>query len=316
MRLGPPLSDFGAMFSEGVEPDGPIQARANPRPRRDEAFRHTAGQRTKRAIGIALRFLEPRRLAHLPSTLDLMLRERWVRPSHLPDPCSGLSHAEGFAGLAADLTPETMMRAYTMGLSPGACLGPVAWHSRPQRHVALPTDVARQVRAHSRPGQPDWKVTFDHDADAVLAASGRLGKDGAILPRRLLLAFGALFDAGFAHTFEVRDPFNRIVGGGFGVAVGRVFVIEGAFETIAGAGRVGLVGLMGRLRDWNFALVERAPTAAWLGGEAFFPMTRDDYLENVRRHLSGAVVDDWRANSAADKSLPRAGWRRMATQAA
>ena len=316
MRLRPPLSDYGALFSEGVETDDAAQGRASQRPRRDEAFRQTAGLRAKRAIGIALRFLEPRRIAHLPSTLDLMLRERWVRPSQLPDPCRGLSYAEGFAGLAVDLSPETMMRAYTMGLSPGACLGPVAWHSRPQRHVALPTDVARQVRAHSRPGQPEWRVTFDRDADAVLAASGRLGKDGAFLPRRLLLAFGALFDAGFAHTFEVRDPYGRIVGGGFGVAVGRVFVIEGAFEVQAGAGRVGLVGLMERLRDWNFALVERAPAAAWLGGEAFFAMTRDDYLENVRRHLSGAVMDDWRAHSATEKPMPRAGWRRLATQAA
>jgi len=315
MRLRPRLGDFGSLFSEGVESDEALRAREKHRERRNAAFRETPAIRAKRAIKTVLRLLELRRLTRLPSTLDLMLREKLVRPDQLPDPRAGLPYADGLAGLATDLAPATMMRAYAEGLSPSACLGPVAWHSREQRHVALPTDVARQVRARSRPGEPEWNVTFDRDADAILAASGRAGKSGTLMPQRLLQAFGELFDAGFAHTFEVRDNFGRVVGGGFGVAVGRVFVIEGAFEVIVGAGRVGLVALMGRLRDWNFALVERAPSAGWLGGDAFFAMSRSDYLENVTLHLAGDAPNGWRADGAA-KPIPRAGWRRSPAQAA
>jgi leucyl/phenylalanyl-tRNA---protein transferase len=316
MRLRPRLGDFGALFSEGVETDEEFRAREKRRQTRVEAFRDTAASRAKRSLKALLHLLEPRRLAHLPSTLDLMMREKLVRPCQLPDPRAGLSCAEGLAGLATDLAPETMLQAYASGLSPSACLGPVAWHSRDTRHVALPTDVARQVRAHPRPGQPEWAVTFDRDPEAILAASGRLGKSGTLMPQRLLQAFGVLYDSGFAHTFEVRDELGRVVGGGFGVAVGRVFIVEGAFEVFAGAGRVGLVALMGRLRDWNFALVERAPGAAWLGGDAFFTMSRDDYLENVKLHLSGDVLNGWRDENGAAPPIPRAGWRQTAPRAA
>ena len=315
MRLRPPLGDFGALFSEGVESDEEFHVRVKHRQRRSAAFHETPLLRVKRTFKAAVRLLQPWRLSHLPSTLDLFIREKLVRPSQLPDPRAGLTYAEGLAGLAADLTPETMLQAYSMGLSPSACLGPVAWHSREKRWVALPTDVARHMRAHARPGEPEWDVAFDRDADTVVAASGRADSGGSAMPERLLEAFAGLFDAGFAHTFEVRDNFGRIVGGGFGVAVGRVFVVEAAFEVVRGAGRFGVIALMERLRDWNFALVERSPGAAWLGGDAFFQMSREDYLESVNRHLVGDAVDGWRADRVA-KPMPRAGWRRLAAQAA
>ena len=213
MRLRPPLGDFGALFSEGVESDEEFHVRVKHRQRRSAAFHETPLLRVKRTFKAAVRLLQPWRLSHLPSTLDLFIREKLVRPSQLPDPRAGLTYAEGLAGLAPDLTPETMLQAYSMGLSPSACLGPVAWHSREKRWVALPTDVARHMRAHARPGEPEWDVAFDRDADTVVAASGRADSGGSAMPERLLEAFAGLFDAGFAHTFEVRDNFGRIVGG-------------------------------------------------------------------------------------------------------
>jgi leucyl/phenylalanyl-tRNA---protein transferase len=309
--LRPRLTDFGALFSEGVEEHGLLPPQQALKQRRCEAFRETAVLRTKRSFKAAMRLLKPRGLAHLPSMLDLMVREKLVRPKQLPDPRAGRRYAEGLAGLATDLAPETMMRAYSSGLSPSACLGPVAWHSREQRFVALPSDVARQVRAHRRPGEPEWTVAFDRNPEIILAASGRAANCQAVMPERLLRAFGDLFDAGSAHTFEVRDHFDRVVGGGFGVAVGRVFIIEGAFEIVVGAGRVGLVALMGRLRDWNFTLVERAASASWLGGDAFFEISLDDYLDHVKQYFGGPKQSTSSAVSAPGP-LPRATWRHPA----
>jgi leucyl/phenylalanyl-tRNA---protein transferase len=298
MRLRPRLEEFGALFSEGVETDEQLQTRLSLRERRNQAFRETPANRARRGLRAVLRLMEFRRVAHLPSTLDLIMREKLVGPSQLPDPRSGLGYADGLAGLATDLSTETMMQAYSRGLSPCARFGPVAWHSRSQRFVAVPSEVASEARASARPGQPDWSVTFDRDADAILAASGRVERSGAAaMPERLLHAFGGLFDAGFAHMFEVRDRMGRIVGGGFGVAVGRVFIIEGAFEFEVGAGRVGLVALMEKLRASNFALAERSPEAAWLGGDAFFPVSLHDYLDNVDLRPTGERAGAWASGS-------------------
>jgi leucyl/phenylalanyl-tRNA--protein transferase len=304
MRLRPRLEEFGALFSEGVESDEQLLARLTQRERRNQAFRETPANRARRGLRAVLRLMEFGRVAHLPSTLDLIMREKLVGSSRLPDPRSGLGYADGLAGLATDLSAETMMQAYSRGLSPCARFGPVAWHSRAQRFVAVPSEVAAEARSKARTGQPEWEVTFDRDADAVLAASGRVEKSGAAaMPERLLHAFGGLFDAGFAHMFEVRDRTGRLVAGGFGVAVGRVFVIEGAFEFEAGAGRVGLVALMERLRASKFALAERSPEAAWLGGDAFFPVSLHDYLDNVDLRPTGERAGAWTAAPVASATL-------------
>ena len=145
-------------------------------------------------------------------------------------------------------------------------------------------------------------MTFDRDVDFVLAQSGRPPDHSAIMPARLLGGFAELFDAGFAHSFEVRDAAGQTVGGGFGVAVGGVFVLEGAFEFAPGAARRGLSQLARRLGEWNFAAVECAPGAAWLGAEVFRAMPREDYLSLIARRMGDEKTGRWRNDAVAAPS--------------
>jgi leucyl/phenylalanyl-tRNA---protein transferase len=308
LRLNP--GDFGRLFSEGIEPEpaAPLAAR---RLRRQAALRENLAVRAQRLLRVVARFVRPKRVADLPATFDLLLRERLLRPGRLPDPRFALSSADGLAGLASDLAPGAMIEAYGKGLSPSACLGPIAWHSRPRRFVAAPGDVAREFDRPNAGGDPDWAVTFDRDIDFVLAQSGRPPDHSAIMPARLLGGFAELFDAGFAHSFEVRDAAGQTIGGGFGVAVGGVFVLEGAFELAPGAAKRGLSQLARRLGEWNFAAVECAPGAAWLGAEVFRAMPREDYLSLVARRMGDEKSGRWR-NDAAVTSPPLTEGRRLA----
>ncbi len=307
LRLKP--GDFGRLFSEGIEPEpaAPLAAR---RLRRQAALRENLAVRAQRLMRVVARFVQPKRVADLPATFDLLLRERLIRPGRLPDPRFALSSADGLAGLASDLAPAAMIEAYGKGLSPSACLGPIAWHSRPRRFVAAPADIAREF-ASPGAGAADWAVTFDRDVDFVLAQSGRPPDHSAIMPARLLGGFAELFDAGFAHSFEVRDAAGQTVGGGFGVAVGGVFVLEGAFEFARGAARRGLSQLARRLGEWNFAAVECAPGAAWLGAEVFRAMPREDYLSLIARRMGDEKTGRWR-NDAVAASAPATEGRRLA----
>jgi len=309
MRLRSQLGEIGRLFSEGVEPAAsPPQVEAAQC--RRKVFQESPLTRARRLLRVARAALQPGLVANLATTLDLMLRERLVQPDLLPDPCLALSYADGLAGLATDLAPATMIRAYGKGLSPSASLGPVAWHSRERRHVSLPFDVIHTLEAASAASAPEWAVTFDRDMDAVLIACGRQS-GGAMMPERLLAGFSRLFEAGFAHSFEVRDHLGRIVAGGFGVAVGRVFVIEGAFEVFSPAAKFGLLALARQLRDWNFTLVECAPDAAWVDAKSFHPMTRADFLAHVTPHMQGESAPGWTA-PAKPARMPQAGWRRLA----
>ncbi|MGA2794459.1 MAG: hypothetical protein ABSE69_13180 [Roseiarcus sp.] len=308
LRLNP--GDFGSLFSEGIEPE-PASPPAARRLRRQAALRENLAVRAQRLMRVVVGFVQPKRVADLPATFDLLLRERLVRPARLPDPRIALSSADGLAGLASDLAPAAMIEAYGKGLSPSACLGPIAWHSRARRFVASPADIAMEFDRPMEGAEPDWAVTFDRDVDFVLAQSGRPPDHSAIMPARLLSSFAELFDAGFAHSFEVRDALGQAIGGGFGVAVGGVFVLEGAFEFVCGAARRGLSHLALRLNEWNFALVECAPGAAWLSADVFRAMPREDYLALLARRMGDERIGRWR-NDAVVKPPPSPEGRRLA----
>jgi len=308
LRLNP--GDFGRLFSEGIEPE-PAAPPAARRLRRQAALRENLAIRAQRLMRVVAGFVQPKRVADLPATFDLLLRERLIRPGRLPDPRFALSSADGLAGLATDLAPAAMIEAYGKGLSPSACLGPIAWHSRIDRFVATPADIARALDRQSADDDCAWAVTFDREVDFVLAQSGRPPDHSAIMPARLLAGFAELFDAGFAHSFEVRDAAGQTIGGGFGVAIGGVFVLEGAFELARGAARRGLAQLARRLGEWNFAAVECAPGAAWLGAGIFRAMPREDYLSLVARRMGDEKTGRWRNDDAAAPT-PAAEGRRLA----
>jgi leucyl/phenylalanyl-tRNA--protein transferase len=295
--------NFGALFSEGVEPN-PAPPPAARRLRRQATLRETFGVRARRMMRVAAWLAQPRRLADAPAALALLLRGRLAMPGSLPDPRVALVGADGLAGLARDLAPAAMMEAYGKGLAPSASLGPIAWHSRCQRYVAAPAALARDARLRNRAEAAGWSVTFDREIDLVLVRCGRPRDSGPIMPARLLDAFAALFDAGFAHCFCVRDDRGEAIGGGFGVAVGGVFIIEGAFETKTGAAAFGFSHLNERLSARHFSLVECAPAAARLDGGLFGAMAREDFLAALALHMDGENIGRWRSDAAVEAPTP------------
>jgi leucyl/phenylalanyl-tRNA--protein transferase len=297
LRHGLRTGNFGALFSLGVEPN-PEPPPAARKLRRQAALREPFEIGLQRILLVAARFARPRRFIGLPALFALLMRERPARPTDLPDPHVGLRRADGLAGRARDLAPAAMLEAYGKGLAPSAHLGPVAWHSRAKRNVATPAALACEDSLRNRGAAAGWSVSLDRDIDLVLTRSGRPRIPGAIMPTRLLEAFAGLFDAGFAHCFCVRDMSGEAIGGGFGVAVGGVFIIEGAFETVAGAAVVGLHHLNKRLFERKFALVECAPSAARLSGGAFHAMTREDFLAALVLHMDRENIGRWRKDEA------------------
>jgi len=291
------LKDVAGLFSEGVEPE-PQLAPAARRRRRLETLRESVPAGVRRFAMVAFNLLGRRELATLPATLDLMIRDRFIRSNVLPDPRAALAGEEGLAGLAPDLSPATMMEAYGVGLNPSASLGPVAWHSPPIRRVSTPGKLAQSPALRVEGPAKTFRATFDRDADSILAASANRGDCASLTPERLINAFAELFDAGYAHSFEVRDAGGRLVGGGYGVAVGRVFVLERIFSRRPGAAQVGLQRLAQCLRDWDFALVECGAGAFDLCGEAFDDVSRDFYLASLGEHLRGDRIGRWPSEGA------------------
>ena len=285
------LNDVASLFSEGIEPEPALPPAARRR-RRLVILRESVPAGVRRFVIVLFNLLRRRQVASLPTTFDLMLRDRFVRAAALPDPRRALPGESGLAGLAPDLSPATMIEAYSRGLSASAGLGPIAWHSSPIRLVAEPAALAEYPKLAGA-GQGRLSITFDRDVDSVLAASANHSDSESLCPERLATAFADLFDAGFAHTFEARDAAGRLVGGGYGVAVGRVFVLERVFARRPEAAKAGLARLAQFLRDWDFGWVECGAGAAALCGEGFTPISREDYLVALADFMRGDRVGRW-----------------------
>jgi leucyl/phenylalanyl-tRNA--protein transferase len=282
------LANFAAFFSERIEPEpiGPTLRRRYRASLFSEGFRLWI----RRLACVAAHLIEPVRTRELIwLAASLLIRRGPVSP------LSALSSAHGGRVTpAADLSPATMMEAYCHGLTPCTVLGPIAWTSRPVRSVSSPGSLPGHLISRRRRPGSIGAFAIDRNFENVLAQCARTGRARAVLSPRLLLAFAGLSDAGFAHCFELRDTSDAVIAGGFGVAFGGVFVLEGLFENRDGAAAIGLARFAGVLHEMRFALVERAPHAEWLCTQAFAPMPRNDYLAAIMKHRGRDRIGKWR----------------------
>ena len=292
------LNHFGSLFSEGIEHDA-VTSRAELRRRRNDLLGETVPQRAARAAAVALHALRPDKLRDLAATVDCVLREGFIKTAGMPDPSRALTHPDGLCGLVADLSPETLIEAYSAGLHPRPLLGQTAWWSPSYRVIVTPgqAKIPQGVRGHLRKG--DLSVTLDRDFDQVLAAcaaEARQRFDGSALSPALMKAYAALHDAGFAHSFEVRER-GELVAGGFGVGVGSVFVTEQTFGEARTSIDVGLVVLTRHLTRWDYAMHD-GKTNLWFERFGGRVLARDAYLAKLSVNLGGGRTGRWSVDRA------------------
>lgn len=159
-----------------------------------------------------------------------------------------------------DITPEILLKAYAAGIFPMAedADDPTIYWVEPKARGILPLDgfhvakrLARTVRADG------FTVRVDQDFDAVIAgcAAPRRDAERTWINARIRDLYGALFDAGHAHTVEVYAE-DRLVGGLYGVSLGAAFFGESMFHTVRDASKVALVHLVARLRAGGYRLAD------------------------------------------------------------
>ena len=295
------LAQVAAMFSEGVEAEPPMTRAALAR-QRAERFKETLRQRlTRNVLGLAYA-CHPKRIAGAPALLSFVARTALVAPAGLPDPETALRQPDGLCGLARDLSPAALLEAYARGLFAWKHCGPLKYWAPAQRFCVDPAalKVNKTVARLLRRG--DFTVTFDRDFDAVLLACAgrRPGRPPLTwLTPQLMKAFAGLSDEGHAHSFEVWDKSGELVGGGFGVAIGRVFVTESQFSRVSNASKLGFAELCRCLASWGFVLNDcKFPTPA-LTQMGFAPIARATYNATLRDSLGFSKTGRWRSAPAA-----------------
>lgn len=171
---------------------------------------------------------------------------------------SALRHPNGLLAIGGDLSTRRLVDAYSRGIFPWYSAGdPILWWA-PDPRLVLPTDalhVSRSLRRRLRRG--DFRLTFDRAFSEVLdaCAAPRRGTDGTWLMPEMITAYQRLFDEGLAHSAELWIE-EQLVGGLYGVALGRMFFGESMFSRQTDASKLVLVLLAAQLARWRFPLID------------------------------------------------------------
>jgi len=170
-----------------------------------------------------------------------------------------LTRPNGLVAAGADLSPARLLEAYRRGIFPWPDEDgtPMLWWSPDPRLVLVPSElrVSRSLRKRIRAGT--FQVALDRAPAAVLdgCAAPRDADGGTWITPEIRAAYLALHAAGHMHSVEAwRD--DRLVGGLYGVSIGRMFFGESMFARETDASKVAFVWLVRQLERWGVDRVD------------------------------------------------------------
>lgn len=227
----------------------------------------------------------------------------WVQYSaDFPDPSQALVEPSGLLCAGADLEPATIMAAYSRGIFPWFSDDqPILWWSPDPRMVLFPAEfkISKSLAKTVRGGKFD--VRFDTAfADVIAACAAPREPDGGtwIVPE-MRAAYTRLHRLGIAHSAESwRD--GRLVGGLYGVALGRVFFGESMFARETDASKVAMTALVAKLARDGFQLIDCQQQTRHLASLGARPIPRREFLRHLRELINldptqpGHAGNTWR----------------------
>lgn len=192
------------------------------------------------------------------------------------------------------IPPDLLIRAYASGVFPMAETAddPEVFWVRPELRGIIPLEsfhVPKSLAKRMR--HTPFDTRFDHDFDGVISAcaEAREGRRQTWINGPIRDAYAELFRRGHCHTVEAWHG-ERLVGGLYGVTLGRVFFGESMFSREADASKICLVHLVQRLRERDFILLDTQFTTDHLKRFGAIDVPRRRYERMLAEALGGNAV--------------------------
>jgi leucyl/phenylalanyl-tRNA--protein transferase len=221
-----------------------------------------------------------------------------------PDVSEALTiDAPGLLAAGADLSPQRLLLAYQNGIFPWFSEGqPILWWSTDPRMVLATADfkvsdsLAKTLRRveRSRVGGGRWNVTFDSNFEAVMRACAAPRKDGpgTWISEDIIDGYTGLHRMGYAHASEVWLD-GELVGGAYGVCIGRMFYGESMFARVSDASKVALAYLVAFLRNHGVRMIDCQQETSHLASLGAAPISRAKFVEHLRAAIGEPGITRW-----------------------
>lgn len=191
-----------------------------------------------------------------------------------------LRQPNGLLAAGADLSPTRLLEAYRRGIFPWFSEGdPILWWSPDPRMVLFPGEfkISRSLRKTLLRGK--YQMRCDTAFEQVMRACSqpREGQNGTWIQEEMIAAYVRLHKAGYAHSIETWMD-DELVGGLYGVSIGRMFYGESMFSTKTDASKIALAYLTAQLKRWNFGMIDCQMNTAHLASLGAREITRREFL--------------------------------------
>ena len=217
-----------------------------------------------------------------------------------PSVARALKSPNGLLAAGGDLSVPRLLQAYRNGIFPWFNPGePILWWSPDPRMVLFPRELrisrslARALR--NSPLEVRCDTVFEQVMRGCAAPriKNRVAQPGTWIGEDMIRAYSALHQHGFAHSVEAWQD-GKLVGGLYGVSIGRMFFGESMFSLVSNASKIALVHLVRQLERWEFGMIDCQMSTPHLVSLGAREIPRSEFIAGVKELIHYAPVTDWK----------------------
>lgn len=212
----------------------------------------------------------------------------WLNENSIAFPHPDQATKEGILAIGGDLSEARLLHAYQKGIFPWYTEDePILWWSPDPRFVLFPSElkVSRSMRPYFN--QMKFEVTFDMDFEAVIRGCqtprNENGWAGTWITEEMVAAYTRLHQMDYVHSVEVWKE-GEIVGGLYGMSLGKVFFGESMFTKVANASKFGFISLVKKLEEKGFLLIDCQQQTRHLGSLGAKCIPRKAFLKYLEKN--------------------------------
>jgi leucyl/phenylalanyl-tRNA--protein transferase len=223
----------------------------------------------------------------------------WLRPEDPPHAFppveSALTEPNGLLCVGGDLSPRRLLEAYRRGIFPWYSVGqPILWWSPDPRAVLFPAEFRLSKSLAKTLRNRGYETRIDTGFADVMRMCGaaELRPEGTWITPAMQAAYGTLRELGYAHSVETWLG-ERLVGGLYGVALGKVFFGESMFSVERDASKVALKRLVDELMARGYLLIDCQVESAHLESLGARTLPRTEFVRRVSRAITTLDAPAW-----------------------
>lgn len=204
-----------------------------------------------------------------------------------------LANKDGILAVGGDLSPERLLLAYENGIFPWYQGDPIIWWSPDPRFVLFPEDIRISKSMKKLIKKETYNITFDKSFREVIHMCGKLREGNTWLDVEMLEAYCVLHEKGYAHSVETWFH-DQLVGGLYGISMGKCFFGESMFSTMANSSKLALVTLCEKLLKKNFTMIDCQVYSEHLESMGAIEISRATFLNLLKNGLQyDTLLGNW-----------------------